>query len=190
VAAGSVLVRKMLISAGRSCLFVVDMQSRLLPAMYDTTAVVRNCAILVRAARRLDVPVLAVELNPKGIGQTVEAVAELLPDGAMMQKIHFSSHAEPEIRSRVAGTGRRQLVVAGMEAHVCVMQTALDFAAAGYETFVVADATASRTRENRAAGLARLRDNGVGIVTTEMVVFEWLHRADAPAFRELLQLIK
>lgn len=180
----------MLISAAHSCLFVVDMQSRLLPAMYDSELLVRNCGILLQAAARLDVPVLAVELNPNGIGETVEVVAGLLPDGATMEKIHFSSHKEPEIRDRVAATGRRQLVVAGMEAHVCVMQTALDFEAAGYETFVVADATASRTRDNHAAGLARLRDNGVGIVTTEMVVFEWLHRADAPAFRELLRLIK
>lgn len=180
----------MLVSAKQSCLFVVDMQSRLLPAIYDSETVVRNCRILLQAAARLDVPILAVELNPGGIGATVESVAGLIPEGATMEKMHFSSHADADIRDRAAATGRRQMVVAGTEAHVCVLQTAIDFAGAGYDTFVVADATASRTVENHQAALSRLAANGVEVVTTEMVVFEWLHRADVPEFRDLLRLIK
>ena len=180
----------MLISAERSCLFVVDMQSRLLPAMHDADTILQNCRILLQAAARRAVPILAVELNPGGIGKTVEPVASLVPEGAIMEKVHFSSHAEAEVRTRVAATGRHQMVVAGMEAHVCVLQTAIEFAEAGYETFVVSDATASRTPENHAAALGRLAANGVEAVTTEMVVFEWLHRTDVPEFRDLLQLIK
>jgi nicotinamidase-related amidase len=180
----------MLISADQSCLFIVDMQSRLLPAVYDPKTVVRNCRILLEAAARLGAPILAVELNPAGIGPTVDPIAGMVPDGAVMEKIHFSSYAEAPVRARAAATGRRQMVVAGMEAHVCVLQTAIDFAGAGYETFVVSDATASRTPENHQAALARLAANGIEIVTTEMVVFEWLHSADVPEFRDLLRLIK
>ena len=180
----------MLVSAEQSCLFLVDIQSRLLPAVHDSEMVVRNCRILAQAAARLGVPILAVELNPGGIGTTVGPIAELVPEGAIMEKIHFSSHAEADIRGRVAATGCRQMVVAGMETHVCVLQTAIDFAGAGYDTFVVADATASRVPESHQAALSRLTANGVEAVTTEMVVFEWLHRADVPEFRDLLRLIK
>ena len=180
----------MLIKASDSCLFVVDVQSRLLPVMNEPDRVVRNCRILLQAARRLEVPILTSEHYPQGIGTTDAALADLIPDGSVAEKIHFSSYAEPALRDRIEQAGRRQFVLSGIEAHVCVLQTALELAEAGYETFVVADATSSRSESDHDAALQRLRDFGVTIVTTEMVVFEWLRRADTPVFKELLQLIK
>ncbi len=180
----------MLIKASESCLLLVDVQSRLLPAMYDPDGLVRNCRILLQSARRLQIPILASEHNPDGIGATDDAVADLIPAGSVAEKIHFSGYAEPSFRARIEQTDCRQFVICGSEAHVCVMQTALDLAEAGYETFVVEDATSSRMESDQKAALRRMRDFGVTAVTTEMVVFEWLHRSDTPVFKELLQLIK
>ncbi|MDH3703919.1 MAG: isochorismatase family protein, partial [Alphaproteobacteria bacterium] len=131
----------MLIKSSDSCLFVVDVQSRLLPVMNDPDRLVRNCRILLQAARRLEVPILTSEHYPRGIGATDAALADLIPDESVAEKIHFSSYAEPDLRDRIEQTSRRQFVLSGIEAHVCVLQTALDLAEAGYETFVVADAT-------------------------------------------------
>ncbi len=180
----------MLIKASESCLFVVDVQSRLLPVMYDPDRLVHNCRVLLQAARRLEIPILACEQYPQGIGATDEALADLIPTSSVAEKIHFSGYAEPALRDRIDRAECRQFVLSGIEAHVCVLQTALDLAEAGYETFVVADATSSRAKADYKAALRRLRDFGVTIVTTEMVVFEWLHRADTPVFKEILQLIK
>jgi len=117
-------------------------------------------------------------------------VAALSAEGSTLPKTHFSCAAEPALAARVAHSGRKQLVVAGIEAHVCVLQTALGFGSAGYDVFVVADATTSRRAESRRVALDRLAAAGVHVVTTEMVVFEWLERADRSEFRTLLALIK
>ena len=117
-------------------------------------------------------------------------IAELAPAGAIIEEMHFSCVADGAFDERFQKLGRGQAVVAGMEAHVCVLQGAMDLLAKGFEVFVVADAASSRTPENAAAGVERLRAAGAAIVTTEMVVFEWMERADHPHFRELLALIK
>ena len=183
----------MLISRDRSSLLLVDVQERLAPAMSAREQMERNAGILLRAAGRLGVPVVVSEQYPRGLGHTVPALAELVPAGATIEKVHFSCAADPTLRQRLdglRGAGREQVIVAGIEAHVCVLQTALALQEAGFAPAVVADATASRTQGNHEAGLARLRQNGVEIVTTEMVLFEWLGRAGGDEFRELTTLIK
>jgi nicotinamidase-related amidase len=180
----------MLIRRDDSVLFVVDEQARLAPAMFSRDQAVANTAILIRAATRLGVPVLASEQYPKGLGPTVPEIAALLPAGAMMEKMRFSCACDPGILARVAELGRRQVVVAGMEAHVCVLQTALGLKERGYEVHVVADATSSRRPESHALAMERLRLAGIPVVNTEMVVFEWLEQAGTVEFRELVALIK
>lgn len=180
----------MLINAAQSCLLIVDIQDRLLPAVCERDAVVANAVVLLKAAAALDVPVLASEQYPKGIGHTVAAVAAQLPEGSVIEKLHFSCLADTGFAGRLAALGRPQAVVAGLEAHVCVLQTAEGLLAAGHDVFVVADAISSRLPANHAAALRRLEAAGARIVTTEMVVFEWLARAGTPAFRELSRLIK
>ena len=180
----------MLLSAARSCLVVVDIQERLAPAVANPEGVIRRVGILMRAAQRLGVPILVSEQYPKGLGPSVPEVASLAPVGATVAKLHFSCAAEPEFAKRVEALDRDLVVVAGMEAHVCVLQTALGLKEAGYCVAVVADAVTSRRELDRSMALERMRGEGVTIVTTEMVVFEWLHRAATPEFKELSALIK
>ncbi len=180
----------MLISRNKSCLLVVDVQVRLVPAMDAEQAVVDNTALLLKAARRLDVPVLVSEQYRRGLGPTVDAVAEFAPEGSVVEKMHFSCMNDAGFAERFRRIGRPMAVVAGIEAHVCVLQTAEQLLEAGGEVFVVADATSSRTRANHAAALERMRHAGARIVTTEMVVFEWLEKAGTPEFKALSALVK
>jgi nicotinamidase-related amidase len=180
----------MLIDRNRSCLLVIDVQERLLPAMAAAQGIVGNAVTLVRAATRLGVPVLASEQYRRGLGATVPALAAELPAACSIEKQHFSCLADPGFAERFRGLGRSQAVVTGIEAHVCVLQTALDLNAEGVHTFVVGDATGSRTEASLKAALARARAAGIEVVTTEMVVFEWLRRAGTPEFKELSALIK
>ena len=180
----------MLIDAAGSCLLVVDIQERLLPAVAEPEAVVANTVTLLKAAQTLGIPVIASEQYPKGIGHTVGDVAALLPADVVVEKLHFSCLSDDEFARRLAALGRRQAVVVGLEAHVCVLQTAEGLLTAGYDVFVVADAVASRRPTNHAVALRRLEAAGARIVTTEMVAFEWLGQAGTPAFREVSRLIK
>jgi nicotinamidase-related amidase len=180
----------MLIERDRSCLLVVDIQERLAPAMADPATVIRNAAVLMQAAGRLGVPVLVSEQYPQGLGRTVPDLRPLAPVQAFVSKIDFSCAADPALSERIAQTGREQVVICGIEAHVCVLQSALGLQQQDYETFVVADAVSSRAPISRETALRRLGGNGVELVTTEMVVFEWLGKAGTPEFKELSKLIK
>ncbi|MDH3228608.1 MAG: isochorismatase family protein [Alphaproteobacteria bacterium] len=181
----------MLIDAENSLLLVVDVQERLLPAVCDPQAVLRNVAILIEAARRLDIPVIATEQNPEGLGHTVAALAGRLPDGCIVKKTHFAAGSEPEFGERIAEAGRSHILICGAEAHVCVLQTATELQALpDRQVFLVADATASRTAENHRLALERLARNGAEILSTEMAVFEWLRHSDRPEFRDLLALVR
>ncbi len=180
----------MLLDAARSTLLVVDIQERLAPAIHGIDDVVANSARLIRAARRLAVPVVASEQYPRGLGHFVPPIAELLPDGAVVDKVEFSAAANPGVTDHLARAGRPEVVVCGIEAHVCVLQTALDLAQRGVPVTVVRDACSSRRPESAAAAWDRLGRHGIELVTTEMVLFEWMRRADSPEFREISKLIK
>jgi nicotinamidase-related amidase len=180
----------MLLSASTSLLLIVDIQERLAPAIHDGMAVAARAATLVQAARAFDVPVLATEQYPRGLGRTIPAVADHLAPDETVEKIHFSASEEPEVLRRIEHCARRQILVCGMEAHVCVLQTALGLRVRGYDVFVAADAAGSRDPANAALGYDRMRAAGVGIVGTEMVLFEWLYRAGTPVFKAVLPLIR
>lgn len=181
----------MLLRADASILVVIDVQTRLLPAVQEPTATAARVGLLMRAARRLGVPLLVTEQYPKGLGPTVPELAALATPEETLEKIHFGCTAEPAVRSHLALLApRRQAVVAGMETHVCVLQSALGLSALGWEVFVAADAVSSRRRSDHEAGLARMARDGVRVATAEMVAFEWLARAGSPEFRELAAWIK
>lgn len=179
----------MLIRAADSILVVIDMQDRLVPAMQAPARTIRNTRTLLAGATEMDVPVLMTEQYPEGLGHTVKDLPQ--PQGAqVLPKMHFSCMEDPAFARAFRALGRRQAVLAGMEAHICVTQTAASLMEDGIEVFVVSDATASRTLESEAACIARLSACGAGIVTTEMVLFEWMGQAGTPAFKTLLPLIK
>ncbi len=180
----------MLLDARQSVLFVVDIQARLAPAIAGAEGIIARTRILLAAAARLGVPVLVSEQYPQGLGHTDERLLPL-PDGTcVLPKTCFSAAADPALRAHLEAFGRRQVVLVGMETHVCVLQTALGLKAADYAVAVVADAVGSRLPERRALGLARMRHHGVEVVDSEMVVFEWLAAAGSPAFKELSRLIR
>lgn len=180
----------MLLSSERSVLIVVDVQQRLMPAVHGHERLIHNVGVLLQAAGHLGVPAMASEQYSKGLGRTVDPVRDRLSPDSIIEKIHFSAACEPAFMERLNGYGRDQMVVCGSEAHVCVLQTVLGLRALGHAVHLVADATSSRDPANAEAAIARMRGNGVEIVTTEMVVFEWLHRADIPAFKAVSALIK
>lgn len=174
----------MLIDADRSMLLVIDLQERMVPVIHDHDEVVANATWLVRVARKLGVPVAATEQYAKGLGPTVPAIRTLLPEDAIGGKTAFSCVAA-ECLAPLPGHDRPQIVVVGIETHVCLLQTALELLEEGKEVYVVADCVGSRREFDRDTALARLRQEGARIVTREMVVFEWLGKAATPLFREV-----
>ncbi|UEM18925.1 hydrolase [Skermanella mucosa] len=180
----------MLLDSERSILLVVDVQERLATAIHEVEAVVGSIRKLLLAAAELGVPVLATEQYSKGLGHTIAPVAELMPEGAVVEKINFGAAREQGFMDRVRRLDRGQIVVAGTETHVCVLQTTLGLVEAGFDCFLVADAVGSRVPLNRDLAMERMRGRGVQIVTSEMVMFEWLGRADTPAFKKVLPLIR
>lgn len=177
----------MRIDAATSGLLVVDVQERLAPAIHEGERVIENAGWLIKVAREVDVPVRLTEQYPQGLGPTVPQVRAQVLDDELLEKVHFSCMESDNIRRQLARLGRRQIIMAGTEAHVCVLQSALALVAEGYEVFVVADAVSSRKPQDAELALARMRDAGVRIVTREMVAFEWLHRADTDLFRRVQQ---
>ncbi len=180
----------MLLSADRSQLLVVDIQERLMPAMANPETVIDKTNLLISAARRLAVPVTASAQYPKGLGPVVPEIATHLSEDEVFDKLAFSCAADAALAVRVQGGQRPQLVVCGVESHVCVLQTALEFSGLGMEVSVVMDACSSRNPDNWALAGHRFRQNGVQTVSAEMVCFEWLGQAGTDAFRELSRLIK
>ena len=184
----------MLMNAERSHLIVVDLQPRLMPAILDGETIIPRVNILSKAAARLGIPVTVTEQYPQGLGPTVSAVLESVPgDALVLPKTSFSASGDRATAERVTslrGRGLNQLVICGVEAHVCVLQTALGFRNAGFDVFVVADAVSSRSAHSVSAACARLLHAGCHWVTTEMVVFEWLERAATEDFRALAPLLK
>lgn len=171
-----------------SILIVIDIQQRLGDAMPGKVLnrVLQNTALLGRAASLLEVPVMHTEQYPQGLGATHELVTAALPEGRKyFSKTAFSCMNADGFPAAIAGIGRRQAVLVGMEAHICVLQTALDLHATGAEVFVVEDAICSRRLENYQNALDRLRASGVNIVSAESVVFEWMGDSRHPQFKTI-----
>ena len=171
-------------------LLLIDLQQRLVPVIHDHDAVVARAVRLAEAAQLLDVPIRATEQYPAGLGPTVPPLAAY--PQATLTKTTFSAAADPGFAALLpAGVlGFGQVVVAGCEAHVCVLQTVLDLLGAGRRVVLAADAIGSRDPADKAVAVERARQHGAEIVTSEMVLFEWLRDARHPKFREVQKLLK
>lgn len=207
----------MLLDADDAQLVLVDYQTRLMPVIFENELVIANAVRLARMAQALQIPVWATEQSPDKLGPNVDSVRAAVESagGRTLAKAHFSAVADglgdwlrPPARKPTQGgnarsmpkhlqkaapepeEGRSTIVIAGCEAHVCLMQTALDLLDDEFEVWVVTDACSSRTERNRDAAFDRLAGNGAELVTTEMVAFEWLRTAEHEAFSELLRLVK
>ncbi|KTC65799.1 YcaC like amidohydrolase (plasmid) [Legionella adelaidensis] len=174
----------MLLEKDRSCLFLIDVQEKLTPYVLNSEGVIARCQWLLRLAKRLEVPIQVSEQYPSGLGGTIEPLREFLPQKCLT-KVHFSSYQDPHFNEFWQGVDRNQVIIAGIETHVCVMQTALDMQAAGLNVFVVVDAVSSRNELDHRYGLKRMKAHGIELITAEMVFFEWLRKAGSPEFKEL-----
>jgi nicotinamidase-related amidase len=201
----------MLLDAEESQLVLVDYQQRLMPAIHEGGSVVANAVKLARVAQLLQVPLWATEENPEGLGGTVDALQPLVA-GRVLSKMAFDGSSvllprlKPAPRSQGGNArslpkhlqkaapppapGRESIVLAGCEAHVCLLQTALGLLEEELEVWVVTDACSSRSERSRDAAFDRLAGAGAELVTTEMVAFEWLRDAGHPRFREVLSIVK
>ena len=174
----------------QSQLVIVDVQAKLAGVMpADVSSVIKNCAILLQAADLLDIPFLYTEQYPKGLGSTVSELSAYLSNKKAVEKTDFSCCAEPAFKRQLSAD-RGDIILAGMEAHICVVQTALDLQAQGKAVFVVEDAIISRKPENKSNAVNRLRQAGIIVTNTESVVFEWLGAAQGDAFKKISQLVR
>ncbi|MDB5869687.1 MAG: isochorismatase hydrolase [Polaromonas sp.] len=207
----------MLLDADDSQLVLVDYQTRLMPVIFESELVVANAVRLARMARLLQVPVWGTAQNPDKLGQNLPELQAAIDSagGKTLSKVYFSAAADglvewlrPPVRKAPTGgnarslpkhlqkapepqdEGRSMVVIAGCEAHVCLMQTALELLEEEFDVWVVTDACGSRSERNRDAAFDRLAGNGAELVTTEMVAFEWARTCEHPAFREILALVK
>ena len=180
------MTRAAAIAAARSTLVLVDYQQRLLPAIHGGAQVLAEATRLADAALLLGIRVLGTEQNPAGLGPNAAALRQRC--ASTLAKMHFDACEDGLLD--VLGADADEVVIAGCEAHVCLLQTALGLLRAGRRVWVVAPACGSRAAEDHALAMQRLRDAGAGIVSPEMVVFEWLGDCRLPRFRELLAVVK
>ena len=202
----------MLLDASESQLVLVDYQERLMPAIFEGPAVLANALRLAQIAQLMEVPVWGTEQNPSRLGGNDAALRALCQN--TLAKMHFSAAEEglgewlrPPAKPQQGGNARslpkhlqkpaqapaeerNTIVIAGCEAHVCLLQTALELIGEEFDVWVVTDACSSRTERNRDAAFDRLAGAGAELVTTEMVAFEWLRGCEHPAFKDMLALVK
>lgn len=179
-----------MIKAERSMIALIDVQERLTPAMAGADELIGSVGRILQGAAVLEVPVLVSRQYPKGLGDTLPELREHLEGAATVDKVHFSCTLDDHWTAAFDAIDRPQAILIGIEAHVCVLQTALGLRAKGIETFVVADAVSSRRVDSVALALERLRQNGVQVVNREMVLFEWMQSAQHPSFKAISALIK
>jgi nicotinamidase-related amidase len=179
-----------LLDRNRSALVLIDFQERLFPNVHEHQRVMARIDLLLSAANLMHVPVLLTEQYPKGLGNTVEEIRKALPQAQPLEKMDFSCAAAPGFRELLSSLHRDQIVLTGIETHICVAQTALDLASQGENVFVVADATSSRRPLDAQTALQRMEQSGLTIITAESVVFEWLRRAGTEEFKALQPKLK
>lgn len=179
-----------MLDARKCSLVVVDVQGKLAGLMDDKETLFGNIEVLIKTARALDIGMIYCQQNPAALGDTIPQLAGLLTDVEPVDKFSFSCCGEERFNARLKSLGSRQVILCGIEAHVCVCQTAIDLLDTGREVYVVADAVSSRTAENKAIAIRRMASEGAVIVSTEMAMFELLRDAKHEKFRELATLIK
>ncbi len=179
-----------MLSVEKTVLVLVDVQGKLAQLMHAKEVLFRNLQILVRAAQTLQIPILWCEQNPAGLGPTIPELASLLQGQQPVAKMSFSCWRNEPFRLALVATGRKQILLAGIEAHVCIYLTAADLLETGYRVEVVADAVSSRSVDNKNIGLAKITKMGGEITCAETALFELLRVAEGPNFKEIVKLLK
>jgi nicotinamidase-related amidase len=179
-----------MLNSEKTSLVGVDVQGKLAELMYDKEAVFANCVILVKAAKILGLPILWCQQYPKALGETIPQLAELLGDETPIDKLCFSCAGHPDFIARLNELKREQVMLCGIETHVCVHQTAMDLLDRDYDVHLISDAVSSRAKSNKKVAIQRMRDEGVCISSTEMALFELLRTAEHESFKKIAKLIR
>jgi len=172
------------------CLVVVDVQGKLAQLMHNKEDLFKNLRILIQTATSLEIPILWSQQCPDALGPTIPEIAELLEHIEPINKSTFSCLAEPRFKSKLMELSQKQILLCGIEAHICIYQTAVDLLKFGWHVHVPADAVSSRTLENKHIALTRMQAEGVKISSTEMALFELLKSADHKKFKTIAKLVK
>jgi nicotinamidase-related amidase len=173
-----------------TCLLIVDIQDRLLPQIFEKERLVREAARLIQGVTVLQVPIFVTEQYRKGLGLTVPEIASLVKEFSPIEKETFSACGADGLVQNLKSHNIRDVLLCGMESHICILNTCLDLLTDGFNVFVIADAISARNPENTRLALERMRNAGAVIASTEMVLFELLGRAATNEFKEILKLVK
>ncbi len=178
-----------MLTSANSVLLIVDLQGKLAQLMTDRETLFANVVRMIRGAQALAVPILWVEQVPSKLGPTIPEVAQLLPALEPIAKTSFSCAREPAFIAALEQLGRKQVLLVGIEAHICVYQSAADLLAAGYHVEVVEDAVSSRIASDKGVALRKMRSLGISLSSAEMALFELMGDAGHPAFRDVQALL-
>lgn len=183
-------MKKYTLNKEDALLFIIDIQERLVPVMKHREKVVKNNVILIEACKELEIPVILTEQYPRGLGATVLEIGEKLDSKAKkFEKISFTGYTN-EVKQALEESGKKKVIITGMETHVCVFQTVRDLLDNGYEVFIVRDGVASRKKDNFFNALELMKSMGAVIMDTETIIFDLLKTAGTPEFKVLSKLIK
>ncbi len=179
-----------MLSTDSTTLIIIDVQEKLFRVMHNQEALVVNLQKIIKGAQVLEIPLLVTEQNPPALGPTIPELKNLLLHVPTISKLSFSCCGEQKFLNKLSALNGQQLLLAGIEAHICVYQTAVELLEQGYEVQVLADCVSSRTEENKQLGLANMREAGASITSVEIALFELLRRAEGEKFREISKLVK
>ncbi|MEM2969567.1 MAG: hydrolase [Candidatus Bathyarchaeia archaeon] len=179
-----------LMSKDEPILIIIDVQEKLFTHIAEKETVLENLEKIIKFMYIIKIPIIITEQYPKGLGPTVPEVKNLISDFKPIEKLEFSCFGSQEFRKALEKTGKKTLILAGIEAHICVTQTAIEGLENGYKIYVVEDATSSRTLQDKTTAINRMRQNGAIIISTEMLIYELLKKAGTLEFKETLKLIK
>lgn len=169
---------------------VVDIQERLFPVMWEKEKFLKNCQVLIRGLNELDIPLVVTQQYTKGLGETVEGIKSVFPDFQPIEKREFSCCDEPSVNLKLAELQTKNVIICGIESHVCVLQTAIDLKEAGFNPVVVMDCASSRTPESIELAKERFRFEGIMMTSVESILFELTRSSAIPEFKAISKLVK
>ncbi|MEI7491043.1 MAG: hydrolase [Bacteroidota bacterium] len=174
----------------RSCLLVIDFQERIFPFIHENEKLLKNVPVLIQGLKIMELPVIVTEQYTKGLGVTVQPIADVLDGIQMIEKSTFSCCDEPRFNLELATSGKENVIIAGIEAHVCVLQTVIDLVSQGYQAVVVEDCISSRKPNDKARAIERMKNEGAIITTYESILFELLRSSGGESFKAISKLVK
>ena len=172
-------------------ILMIDVQDRLLNAAFDKDSVAKKAEVMIKAANILGIPVIATEQYPQGLGSTVQSIKNCMTENSkVFEKVSFSALDNEDVFDALKASEKTEVILFGIETHICVSQTANTLVELGYDVSIISDACSSRSHDEHIAGLNRMKENGAHILTAETVLFEWLRTSKHPKFKEIQGLIK